>query len=251
MSTIAIAGGTGTVGRHVVAEVERRGHTPIVLSRGNGVDLTAGSTVPAALAGADVVIDVLSVSTFSAAKSVEFFDATTSLLLSAESALGIEHHVALSIVGIDRAPVDYYAGKVEQERLIEAGDVPWSILRASQFHEFAEQMLERAKIGPVRTAPKFRMQPIAASTVAEALVDIAEAAPVGRAGDLVGPREEWLPDLVHAVARARGIGGWIPAIALPGAFGRAMRDGSLLPTEGATLAGPTFAQWRAEGASAV
>lgn len=242
---IAIAGGTGTVGRLVVAEATRRGHTTAVLSRSAGVDLRVGSTLLPALDGADAVIDVLSVGTRSAATSIEFFEATSSLLLAAESALGIGHHIALSIVGVDRAPFDYYAGKVAQEVLVAGGDVPWSILRATQFHEFAGQMLSMAKIGPLRLAPRMRTQPVDARIVAERLVDLAESAPVGRARDLAGPREESLPDLMRATARARDIGGWIPAVSLPGGFGRAQRDGSLLPGPDAELAGPTFAQWLA------
>ena len=246
MTTIAIAGGTGTVGRLVVAEATRRGHATVVLARSAGVDLRAGSTLLPALDGADAVIDVLSVGTRSAATSIEFFEATSSVLLAAEAALGIGHHVALSIVGVDGAPFDYYAGKVAQEALVAGGDVPWSILRATQFHEFAGQMLSAAKIGPLRLAPRMRTQPIDARVVAERLVDLAESSPSGRARDLAGPREESLPELMRAVASARGIRGRIPALSLPGAFGRAQRDGSLLPGPDAELVGPTFAQWLAD-----
>lgn len=245
MTTIAIAGGTGTVGRLVVAEATRRGHATVVLARSAGVDLRAGSTLLPALDGADAVIDVLSVGTRSAATSIEFFEATSSVLIAAEAALGIGHHIALSIVGVDGAPFDYYAGKVAQEALVAGGDVPWSILRATQFHEFAGQMLSAAKIGPLRLAPRMRTQPVDARVVAERLVDLAESAPVGRARDLAGPREESLPELMRATAAARGIRGPIPSISLPGAFGRAQRDGSLLPGPDAELAGPTFAQWLA------
>lgn len=242
---IAVAGGTGQVGTHVVAAAEERGHEVVVLTRGNGVDLVAGTGVTAALEGADAVIDVASVTTLDAAASVAFFEATTRTLLAAEAQAGVGHHVALSIVGIDRAPEGYYAGKVAQERLVERADVGWTIVRATQFHEFAEQVYERAKIGPFHIAPKMRTQPIAAREVGEHLVTLAEAGPAGRARELAGPREESLPDMVRRLARARGSRAWIPAIALPGASGRAQRDGSLLPGPDAILGSQTYADWLA------
>jgi uncharacterized protein YbjT (DUF2867 family) len=242
---IAVAGGTGTVGAHVVEVARGRGHEVGVLSRATGVDLTTGTGLAARLHGIDAVIDALSVTTTSADESTAFFRATTSALLDAEREAGTAHHLALSIVGIDRAPEAYYAGKVSQERLVETGDVPWTILRATQFHEFAGQLFDRAKVGPLHVAPRMRTQPIAAREVAERLVDLAEGAPAGRATDLAGPREEDLPRMIRAYARTRGSRAWIPAINLPGAFGRAQRDGSLLPDATATLGLQTFDAWLA------
>lgn len=242
---IAVAGGTGQVGAHVVTVARERGHEVIVLSRGTGVDLVAGTGVAEALGGVDVVIDVASVTTLDADESVAFFSAVTRTLLDAETAAGVRHHLALSIVGVDRAPWGYYAGKVAQERLVESGEVPWTILRATQFHEFAEQIYERATIGPLHVAPTMRTQPIAAREVAEHLVALAEAGPAGRTPDLGGPREERLVDMVRALARRRGSRAWIPAIPLPGASGRAQRDGSLLPKPDAVLGTQTFAEWLA------
>ncbi|MET0779934.1 MAG: SDR family oxidoreductase [Microbacterium sp.] len=240
---IAVAGGTGQVGAHVVAAARERGHDVVVLTRGNGVDLVAGTGAADALDGTDAVIDVASVTTLDAGESVAFFEATTRTLLAAEVEAGVRHHVALSIVGIDRAPEGYYAGKVAQERLVENGDVPWTILRATQFHEFAAQVYERAKIGPFHVAPKMRTQPIAAREVGEHLVSRAEAEPAGRTRDLAGPREESLVHMVRELARARGSRAWIPAIPLPGASGRAQRDGSLLPGPDALLGRQTYAEW--------
>ena len=216
---IAVAGGTGHVGTHVVAAARKRGHDVVVLTRGNGVDLVAGTGVAKALEGVDAVIDVASVTTLDAGESVAFFEATTRTLLAAEAQAGVGHHLALSIVGIDRAPEGYYAGKVAQERLVESGDVAWTILRATQFHEFAEQIYERAKIGPFHVAPRMRTQPIAAREVGAHLVSLAEAEPAGRARDLAGPREESLVEMVRGLARARGSRAWIPAIPLPGVIG--------------------------------
>ncbi|KRA24411.1 3-beta hydroxysteroid dehydrogenase [Microbacterium sp. Root61] len=240
---IAVAGGTGTVGAPLVQIALARGHEVTVLSRATGVDLRTGGGLPARLDGIDVLIDVLSVPTVSAEESTAFFSATTGTLLEAERTAATPHHLALSIVGIDRAPDAYYAGKVAQEKLIVESDVPWTILRATQFHEFAGQMFDRAKLGPLHVAPKMRTQPIAAAEVAAHLVDLAEAAPAGRVTDLAGPREESLVEMVRAYARSRGTKGWIPAIGLPGAFGKAQRDGSLLPGPDAVLGTQTFAEW--------
>jgi uncharacterized protein YbjT (DUF2867 family) len=242
---IAVAGGTGQVGTHVVAVARERGHEVVVLTRGTGVDLVAATGVAEALTGAEVVIDVASATTLDADESVAFFSAVTRTLLDAETAAGVRHHLALSIVGVDRAPWGYYAGKMAQEHLIESGEVPWTILRATQFHEFAEQIYERATIGPLHVAPRMRTQPIAAHEVAEHLVSLAEAGPAGRARDLGGPREERLVDMVRGLARRRGSRAWIPAIPLPGALGRAQRDGSLLPGPDAVLGTQTYPEWLA------
>jgi uncharacterized protein YbjT (DUF2867 family) len=242
---IAVAGGTGHVGTHVVDVAQQRGHDVVVLTRGRGVDLVTGDGVPGALVGVDVVIDVTSTTTLDSARSVAFFEAVTRTLLAAEEEAGVGHHVALSIVGIESAPEGYYAGKLGQERLVRHGPIPWTILRATQFHEFAEQIYERAKVGPVHVAPIMRTQPIAAREVAEHLIELAEGPPAGRSPDLGGPREERLVDMVRALARHRGSRAWIPAVPLAGATGRAQRSGALLPGPDAVRGTQTYAEWLA------
>ncbi len=216
-----------------------------MLTRSAGIDVVTGEGVDAALGGADVVIDTSSVSTLDRDKAIAFFEGASRTLLAAEERVGVGHHVALSIVGVDGSASGYYQGKVAQERVVESGPVPWTILRATQFHEFAEQIYARAKVGPVHLAPRMRTQPIAAAEVAARLVDLAVAAPAGRAADLAGPREESLVAMVRAYAAALGHRGWIPAISLPGAAGREQRNGSLLPGPGAQLGRETFAEWLA------
>ena len=240
---IAVAGGTGRVGRHVVDVARERAHSVAVLSRSTGVDLVTGDGTAAALDQADATIDVSNITTLRRAAATEFFEATTRALLASEAATGVGHHVALSIVGIDGVDDGYYGGKLAQERAVMAGAIPWTILRATQFHEFAAQTYERAKIGPLHVAPRMRTQPIAAREVAERLVDLAEAGPAGRATDLAGPREESLVEMIRAYARVRGSRAWIPAISLPGAMGRAQRNGAALPGPGALRGRQTFAEW--------
>src|SRR6478609_1448704 len=191
MTRVAVAGGTGTVGTHVVARLQELGHEPLVLSRSRGVDLVTGSGLD--LRGVDAVVDVGNVTTLGARRSRAFFEATTRTLLAAEGRAGVRHHVALSIVGIDAAPGGYYAGKVAQERAVRAGSVPWSVLRATQFHEFAAQ-----------TVPRMRTRPVSTRELAAALVDLALTDPVGEASEIGGPREERLADMVRAYLAAQG-----------------------------------------------
>ncbi len=240
---IAIAGGTGLMGALVAEEADRRGHGHALLARARGVDLVTGHGVAEAVRGADAVIDVSNVGTLRAEESVAFFTAATRTLLAAERAQGVERHVALSIVGTERAPFGYYAGKRAQEQEIEAGSVPWTVLRATQFHEFAPQMYAMARLGPLHTAPRMRTQPIAAREVAARLLDLAESPARNDIVELAGPREESLADMIRRWARANGMRGWIPSVALPGDLGRAQRDGTLLPTPGTELGTETFAQW--------
>ncbi|GAA1961094.1 SDR family oxidoreductase [Microbacterium deminutum] len=242
---IAVAGGTGLTGRHVVEIARRRGHDAVPLSRYGGVDLVSGAGLPQALVGADTVIDVSNIGSIKTDVAVSFFAGATRNLLATERKVGVTHHIALSIVGVDAAPEGYYAGKLSQERIIEAGDIPWTIQRATQFHEFAALMFDTAKAGPMHLAPRARTQPIAVREVAEHLVTLAEDGPGGRVRELAGPREESLADMVRSYARAIGHRGWIPEVSLPGALGRAQRNGSLLPQNDPILGRQTFAEWLA------
>lgn len=238
---IAVAGGTGWIGRHVVEAVRAVGDTPIVLARSTGVDLVTGAGLDQALAGASAVIDVSNVTTTRKRKSVAFFEAATSHLLAAEAKAGVAHHVALSIVGCDRVGLGYYFGKRRQEESALAGPVPATVLRATQFHEFAAQMLDRG--GPFALVPKMLCQPIAAEEVAAALVDFAGGAPAGLAPDLAGPQPEEMPDMVRRLVRARGDRRRVLAVGIPGAAGKAVAQGGLLPRTDGLRGRQTFAQW--------
>ncbi|MCS5497032.1 SDR family oxidoreductase [Cnuibacter physcomitrellae] len=243
---IAVAGGTGTVGRHVVDAARRRGHEVTTLSRATGTDLTTGTGLVEALRGTDAVIDATSISTQSAKASETFFRTVTSHLLEAERSAGVDHHLALSIVGSDRAPFGYYAGKAAQERLVSAGGTPWTILRATQFHEFAAQIYRQIAFGPISLVPKMISQPVAARDVGLRLVELAEHGPSGHAPDLAGPEVLRMGDMVRDYARATGDTGPIWEVPLPGGFGRALRDGTLLAGPGATLGTQTFGDWIAD-----
>lgn len=241
--TIAVAGGTGTVGRHTVEALRAADHRAIVLSRSSGVDLVTGRGLDAALTGVDAVVDTANVSTLSARKATRFFETATGNLVAAAARAGVGHVVLLSIVGIDRIPHDYYAGKLAQEAVVAASAVPWSILRATQFHEFSAQLFQRAHVGPFHLAPRARVQPIAAREVGAQLAHLAAGTARGRTDDLAGPREERLDDMVKAYARRIGHRGRVPSVSLPGAQMKGMRAGLALPGPGAELGTETFAEW--------
>jgi uncharacterized protein YbjT (DUF2867 family) len=240
---IAIAGATGTLGKHVARITQERGHQVVPMSRTAGVDIVTGRGVPEALRGADAVIDVASVASAATDACVAFFRDSSTTLLAAEKAASVPHHVALSIVGIDGISSGYYAGKNAQERVVTTSDAPWTILRATQFHEFAPQMLTQTTFGPVAAVPVGRLQPVAAAEVASALVELAEGRPRGRVTDLAGPRQESLVDMARRYLRATGRRTPVIPLRMPGQMFRAMRDGSVLPGPGATLGSQTFDEW--------
>ncbi|MBK0418254.1 NAD(P)H-binding protein [Leucobacter sp. CSA1] len=242
---IAIAGGTGQAGAQAALAAGERGHEVIVLARSEGIDLVSGSGAAAALDGVDAVIDASGVRPGD--DPVAFHEAVVRSLAGAKP----PRIVVLSIVNCDRAG-DYplYRGKLAQERAVEGSGVPFTIARTTQFHEFAAQVWRRGARGPLHFSPRMRTRPVAVREVGARLVDLAEAAPVGRAADLGGPCEESLVEMVRGYARASGAGRLVIPINLGGAFGRAQRDGSLLPEPDALRGTETFAEWLVRVAAA-
>ena len=239
---VAVAGGTGVTGRHVVETLSARGHEPVVVARSRGVDLVTGRGLDAALDSADVVIDVSNVVTMGRRKAEAFFATAGRNLLAAEERAGVRHHVALSIVGIERVGLGYYRGKLLQEKVLRTGPVPWSVLRATQFHEFPQQLLDRMA-GPVVLLPPMATQPVAVREVAAALVDLAEGPPQGMAPEFAGPRVEDMAALARKLLRARGSRRLVLSPRLPGAVFSAMADGGLLPAEQGARGTQTWDEW--------
>lgn len=241
---LAVAGGTGTVGRYVVAAAAGRGHQVVVVSRSSGVDLTTGSGLAGAMAGVEAVVDVSNVGSLDRDRATAYFTGVTRRLQQAGAEAGARQLVVLSIVGVDRVPgFGYYQAKVAHERAALDGSFPATVLRATQFHEFAGQVVHRARLGPVALVPRMRCQPVAARTVGEALVDLAEGEPAGMAGELGGPEVLDLVSMARRLAARRGSGLRVAAAPLPGRSARAMRSGALLPGTGARLEGPAFGEW--------
>ncbi|MGN6474107.1 MAG: SDR family oxidoreductase [Mycobacteriales bacterium] len=238
-----VVGGSGVVGRHVVDALRAAGHEPVVAARSTGVDVTSGAGLDGALAGAQLLIDVSNVAAISRSASERFFRAATTNLVDAGTKAGIEHFVVLSIVGCDRVDLGYDMGKRVQETIALEAGLPTSVLRATQFHEFPAQLLERAPGGPLVAVPRMRSQPIAAREAAQALVEVALGPPAGLAGDVAGPEVHDMPDLVRLVLRSRGSRRMVVPVRAPGAMGKALASGGLLPQGDSRRGRQTFAEW--------
>jgi uncharacterized protein YbjT (DUF2867 family) len=208
--TIAVVGGTGTLGSLVVADLLGRGERVAVLSRRadgvpagaehRGVDLTAGQDLDHALDGVSAVVDASN----SQKEAEKTLVDGTRRLLEAGARTGVAHHLTISIVGCDLLPISYYKVKVAQERALEAGEVPWTLLRATQFHQLLDTYLAAAARFGVRPTGKARLQPVDPTVVAARLADAALTGPAGRLPDISGPRVQTLSELSAAWAAARG-----------------------------------------------
>ncbi|HEU5026159.1 MAG TPA: SDR family oxidoreductase [Spirillospora sp.] len=242
---IAVAGATGNIGALTVTALQKAGHDVVRMSRSLGIDLVGGEGLDAALAGADAVIDVTSSTAADPAETVAFFGAVTRNLLAAEERAGVRHHVLLSIAGVDRVEGNaHYAGKREQERLVTAGPVPWSIVPATQFHDFAAMLAGWTEQDGVATIPPLLVQPVAPADVAGVLAEVAAGTPRGRCPDLAGPETQDLVDMARRTHQARGrTVKLVPTWA--GLFGPEMAGNALLPGEGARIAPTTFDEWLA------
>jgi uncharacterized protein YbjT (DUF2867 family) len=241
---VAVAGGTGVVGRHVVAAVAAAGAEPVVLARSAGVDLVTGHGLASAMRGVVAVVDVSDISTQKRQRSIEFFTSVTTRLLEAGAREGVRHHVALSIVGVDLVDSGYYAGKRAQERLVLTGPVPATVLRATQFHEFVEQVLALSR-GPVAPVPVMRIQPVASLEVGAMLAALALQPAAGLAPELAGPQEHALTDLARRVLRARRQRRCVLPLRGPVPSSRAVARGALLPTGPGPRGTQSFDEWLA------
>jgi uncharacterized protein YbjT (DUF2867 family) len=249
---VAVVGGTGVLGKPLVAELASRGDEVRVLSRSAParlpggashwrVDLTGDAGLAEALAGIEVVVDA---SNSNPRDAGPVLVEGTQRLRRAGAEAGVRHHVGVSIVGCDLVPIAYYKVKVEQEEAIAAGEGPWSLLRASQFHSLIAWAFGQA--GRFRVVPSgsARLQPIDAAVVAKRLAEVAHAEPAGRLGDLAGPEVLTLSELARAWRRAghRALPLRVPMV---GPIGRPLRKGALC-NPAAAGGGPTFEQWLAD-----
>jgi uncharacterized protein YbjT (DUF2867 family) len=213
------------------------------ISRSLGVDLVSGEGLEDVLAGVEAVVDAINGPTTDAAESVAYLGAATRNLLRAEERAGVGHHVLLSIVGIGRVEGNaHFAGKKEQERLVIDGPVPWTIVPATQFHDFAELVAVRSERDGVATMTPRLVQPIAATDVAEVLAEIAVGPPRGRYVDVAGPERHDLVDMARRTYLARGRKVTVVANR-SGVPGRGMVESVLLPGPDARIAPTTFEEW--------
>jgi uncharacterized protein YbjT (DUF2867 family) len=202
---VAVAGGTGLVGGHVVRSLRQTGHEAVVISKSTGADAITGEGLRDALSGVNAVVDVTNTSSLEPDEVSTFFTTVTSNLLEAESELGVGHHVLLSIVGVDRGMSNpHYRAKRRQEQAVESATVPWTILRATQFFEFAEMVVGWTRDGDAAAVPPLLIQPAAATDVAAELARLATSEPLNDTTELGGPRREDLLDMTRRILTARG-----------------------------------------------
>jgi uncharacterized protein YbjT (DUF2867 family) len=245
---IAIAGATGHTGALTGAALQRDGHDVVPISRSLGVDLMTGDGLDEALAGVDALVDATNTPAATREEAVAFFGTATRNLLAAEARAGVRHHVVLSIVGVNGIEGNaHYFGKQEQERLVAAGPVPWTIVPATQFHDFAAMVAGWTERDGVATLPPLLVQPIAPTDIADVLAEVAVGEPQGRYPDVAGPEPQDLVDMARRTHQARGrqvrlVPTW------SGPMGTAMAGNVLLPGEGARIMPTTFDDWLAAGA---
>ena len=249
-SRIAVAGATGRVGRHVVALLGSAGQEVVPISRANGVDVITGEGLVQALTVVDTVIDAATGPSPDKDQATEFFVTSACNLQEFGVRSGVGRIVAVSIIGADRFTAGYNVAKVAHERTLLAGPIPARVLRAAQFHEFVEQLLDWGTQGEVAYVPEMRTQLVAARTVAQALVELAlapEFAPGsanGRIPEIAGPRIERLVEMARLVAAKRGAPQRVEEARDPDDPDRDLfANEGLLPSPDATLAGPPFEEW--------
>ncbi len=247
---IAVAGATGRVGRHVVDVLEAGGHDVVPISRSSGVDVITGNGLGEALAGVECVIDTATGPSPEQEEATAFFITAARNLHEAGEQAGVQRIVVVSIIGADRFTAGYGAAKVAHEQAMLSGPIPVRILRAAQFHEFVPQLVEWGRQGEVSYVPKMRTQLVAATTVAQALVELAtgSAPATGSSGvpipEIAGPREEGLVEMAKLLVARLGDPVRIEGASNPADPDRDVYEtGALLPGPDAILTGPTFEEW--------
>jgi uncharacterized protein YbjT (DUF2867 family) len=241
---IVVIGGSGRVGSNVVRRLQEQGHDPVAASPATGVDTITGEGLADVMADADVVVDVANAPVWDDDAVREFFTTSTRNLLAAERDAGVGHHLAVSIVGADRLPDSgYLRAKVAQEAEIEAGTVPYTILRSTQFFEFLSQTVEAGAEGNSVRLSTGLMALVAVDDVAATVAELATGTPVGGRVELGGPEalgiDAWARRLFAATGDDRTV------VSDPHAryFGTELKAGELTPGDGARVGAIDFDRW--------
>ncbi|MER6733247.1 SDR family oxidoreductase [Streptomyces puniciscabiei] len=238
----AVVGGTGLIGSRVVENLNAAGHQAVPHSLSTGVDIITGEGLDAAVAGADVVVNLTNSPTFDDA-SLAFFRTSMDNLLAASEKAGVGHFVILSIVGVDQVPeLDYYRAKVLQEDILKAGPVPYSIVRATQFMEFMDATLAMTAEGDTVRLPRTPIQPIAAADVAGIVAEVAAGSPLNGAIDIAGPDVYALDELGRLTLTAKGDARSVVTDDSAGMFAAVHGDAITAPN-GARIAPTHYTDW--------
>ena len=246
---IVVIGGTGLIGSRLVLKLKAQGHEAVAASPNTGVNTITGEGLAVALKGASVVVDVSNAPSWEDAAVMSFFETSTRNQLAAETAAGVKHHVALSVVGTDRLlSSGYFRAKMTQENLIKGSSIPYSIVHATQFFEFVKGIADFSTDGNKVRLPSALIQPMAADDVAGELARVATAAPINGTIEIGGPERFRLDELVR-----RALAAWkdpreVVADPHAGYYGIQVDERSLVPREGAQLGKTRFAEWLAQSA---
>ncbi|MGW2073956.1 SDR family oxidoreductase [Streptomyces sp. NPDC001953] len=238
---IAVLGGTGLIGSQVVRNLAAAGHEAVPHSKSTGVDVIGGQGLDKAVAGADVVVNLTNSPTFDEASPAFFQTSMDNLLASAKKG-GVGHAVILSIVGADQVPeLDYYRAKVLQEEILAAGPIPYSIVRATQFMEFMDDVLSWTADDSTVRLPATPIQPIAAKEVAAAVAEVAAGAPLNGIHNIAGPEIFPLDELGRITLSHKGDNRTVVTDPTAGMFG--VVKGDVLTDRNAHLAPTRYADW--------
>ncbi|MDM0049858.1 SDR family oxidoreductase [Variovorax sp. J22R115] len=241
---IAVIGGSGLIGMKLVHKLHQRGHHVIAASPSTGVDTLAREDLADALAGAMVLVDVADPSPISDAEVMHFFETSTRNVLAAGQAAGVRHHVTLSVVGAERLhEIGYLRAKLAQEKKIKAALVAYTIVRATQFFEFAGSIADAATEGDAVRLPPARVQPMAADDVAEALAEVAAQAAVNRIIEIAGPVAMGLDEFVGQFLRANQDARKVVVDPDAPYFGAALDDQAFTPGKSPRLGKTRLADW--------
>jgi uncharacterized protein YbjT (DUF2867 family) len=243
---VLVIGGTGLIGSQVIANLTELGHEAISASPRSGVDAVTGEGLADAVAGVHTVVDVSNSPSFDDDPVMEFFTASTRNILAAERAAGVRHHVALSIVGADRAPDSgYMRAKVAQEKLIVESGNPYSIVRATQFFEFVSAIADSATDGNTVRLPVGAFQPIAAKDVATAVAGATISDPTNGITNIAGPEKRGMDEFIRTALAASNDPREVVGDTAAQYFGTALDEHTIVPldSEDATTYPTRYADW--------
>lgn len=241
---VVVLGGTGLIGSKVINFLREKGHEAVAASPSLGVNTLTGEGLAEILTGAQVVVDVTNSPSFEDKAVLEFFQTSTRNVLAAEVAAGVGHHVALSIVGIERLPESgYFRAKVAQEALIKGAQIPYSIVRATQFFEFVAGIAHSSTDGETVRLPDALLQPIFSEDVASTIAQAAASEPLNDTIELGGPEALPMAEVVRQYLTAQGDSRNVVVDAQGRYFGAPLSERSLVPEENSLRGALTFQEW--------
>ena len=241
---IVVIGGTGLIGTKLVKKLRERGHEALAASPSSGVNTITGEGMAQALTGAQVVVDVSNSPSWEDKAVLEFFETSSRNLLAAEAAAGVGHHVALSVVGTERLlQSGFFRAKIAQEELIQASNIPYTIVRSTQFFEFVDGIAQSATDGQTVRLSHAHIQPIVSDDVAAALAEVTLGAPVNGMIEIAGPERLGLDELVRRFLRAKQDPRQVVTDVHAQYFGIDVNDQSLTPGDNPRIGPTRFEDW--------